>query len=85
MAETADTSKVLSVLSREVRLFVFGQAADTARVPQPPEIAAAVGRLQSEGLSPANAGIVRSGNDAPQSLRFFARNSTHEGTQLERI
>ena len=33
---------------KEVRLFVFGRAADTARVPQPPEIAAALGRSQAE-------------------------------------
>jgi hypothetical protein len=35
-------------LSREVRLHVFHEAAETARVPQPPEIAAALGRPESE-------------------------------------
>ena len=45
MAQTSDASEALT---REVRLFVFGQAADTARVPQPSEIAAAFGRPQAE-------------------------------------
>lgn len=36
------------VFLREVRLHIFGEAAETGRVPQPPEIAAALGRLQSE-------------------------------------
>ena len=45
MPQTSDTS---DALMREVRLFVFRQAADTARVPQPPEIAAALGHRQSE-------------------------------------
>lgn len=35
-------------LMREVRLFVFHQAAETGRVPQPPAIAAALGHRQSE-------------------------------------
>jgi len=35
-------------LAREVRLHVFREAADTARVPQPPQIAAALGRPQAE-------------------------------------
>ena len=35
-------------LVREVRLYVFRQAAETARVPQSPEIAEALGRPQSE-------------------------------------
>ena len=35
-------------LDREVRLHVFGQAAETARVPTPAEIAAALGRPQPE-------------------------------------
>ena len=35
-------------LAREVRLYVFGEAADAGRVPQPPEIAAALGRSQAE-------------------------------------
>lgn len=35
-------------LAREVRLYVFGRAAETARVPQPVEIAEALGRPQAE-------------------------------------
>jgi len=35
-------------LAREVRLHVFREAADSARVPQPPQIAAALRRPQSE-------------------------------------
>ena len=45
MVQTSETS---DALMREVRLFVFRQAADAARVPQPPEIAAGLGRPQSE-------------------------------------
>jgi hypothetical protein len=45
MVQTSDAS---DALTREVRLFVFGQAADTARVPQSHEIAAALGRPQAE-------------------------------------
>jgi len=36
------------VLDREVRVFVFHQAADTARVPRLAEVAAALGRPQPE-------------------------------------
>src|SRR5438552_15093813 len=35
-------------LAREVRLYVFQEAADTARVPQPPQVAAALGGPQAE-------------------------------------
>lgn len=35
-------------LARDVRLYVFGEAAETAQVPQPPRIAAALGRPQEE-------------------------------------
>ncbi len=35
-------------LARDVRLHVFRQAAETARVPQPAQIAAALGRPQAE-------------------------------------
>jgi Alkylmercury lyase len=45
MVQTSDTS---DAVLREVRLFVFRQAAYTARVPQPHEIAAALGRPQSQ-------------------------------------
>ena len=36
------------VLDREVRLHVFGRAAETARVPSPAEVAAALGRPRPE-------------------------------------
>jgi hypothetical protein len=45
MAQTSDISEALI---REIRLLVFRQAANTARVPQPRDIAAALGRPQSE-------------------------------------
>lgn len=45
MAEKSGPSEDLT---REIRLFVFGQAAKTARIPQPREIAAALGRPQAE-------------------------------------
>ena len=45
MAQPHTTS---DALAREVRLHVFGVAAETARVPQPPQIAAALGRSQAE-------------------------------------
>lgn len=38
----------VEALARAVRLFVFGQAAETARVPQPPQIAEALGRPPAE-------------------------------------
>jgi len=41
-------SSQLDALADEVRLHVFRQAADAARVPQPPEIAAALGRPQAQ-------------------------------------
>jgi alkylmercury lyase-like protein len=43
-----ESSVVSEELTREVRLFVFGRAADTGQVPQPSEIAAALGRPQAE-------------------------------------
>jgi hypothetical protein len=45
MARTSDISESLI---RDVRLLVFRQAADTARVPQPKDIAAALGRPEFE-------------------------------------
>ena len=45
MAQSLD---VPESLAREVRLYVFREAADTTRVPQPPQIAAALGRPQTE-------------------------------------
>ena len=46
MAAQAGTGT--EALDREVRVFVFRQAADTGRVPKPDEIAAALGRPQPE-------------------------------------
>ncbi len=45
---TAQTGSEADALDRDVRLFVFRQAADTARVPSSGEIAAALGRPQPE-------------------------------------
>jgi Alkylmercury lyase len=45
MAQTSDAPEALTC---EVRRFVFGRAAETARVPQAPEIAVALGRPQAE-------------------------------------
>jgi hypothetical protein len=46
---TATTaSPALEALARDVRLYVFGQAAELGRVPQAPQIAAALGRPQVE-------------------------------------
>jgi hypothetical protein len=45
MTQQADAT---DALARDVRLYVFGEAADTGRVPQPPEIATALGRSQVE-------------------------------------
>ena len=45
MTQPDDASEALA---REVRVHVFGKAADTGRVPQPSEIAAALGRSQAE-------------------------------------
>lgn len=42
------SSAVPDSLAREVRLYVFREAAETARVPQPPQIAAALGRPLAE-------------------------------------
>jgi Alkylmercury lyase len=45
MTQPADATEALL---REVRLHVFGKAAGTGRVPQPPEIASDMGRSQAE-------------------------------------
>ena len=45
MAQSLD---VPESLVREIRLYVFREAADTAQVPQPPQIATALGRSQPE-------------------------------------
>ena len=47
---TPSTAVALETLARDVRLYLFGQAAGTGRVPQPPEIAAALGRTRDEVL-----------------------------------
>src|SRR5437899_12154705 len=44
----AQSLNVPESLAREVQLYVFQEAADTARVPQPPQIAAALGRPEPE-------------------------------------
>jgi hypothetical protein len=45
MTQQADAT---DALARDVRLYVFGEAADTGRVPQPLDIATALGRSQAE-------------------------------------
>lgn len=45
---TTPATPALEALAREVRLYLFRQAADTARVPQPPQIAEALRRPQAE-------------------------------------
>ena len=52
-AEATDT------FGRDVRLYVFGKAANTGRVPQPPEIAAALGRSQAEVEQALIAAVIR--------------------------
>jgi hypothetical protein len=62
-------------LDRDVRLFVFGQAADTARIPIPTEIAVGLGRPQTEveeSLRRLAAGRVVI--LAPNSLNIWAAN-----------
>ena len=81
--------------THEVRLFVFGQAADTAKVPQPSEIAAALGRPQpevEEALRQLAAGkvLILAPNDGniwaanpfcavPSPFRVEARGKTYSG------
>lgn len=73
MVQTSDTS---DAVLREVRLFVFRQAAHTAKVPQPHEIAAALGRPQSqveETLRQLAAGTMRlllAGSGVPDRRAF---------------
>jgi len=45
---TSDVSASTDALDRAVRLHVFGQAAETARVPQAPDVAAALGQSVTE-------------------------------------
>jgi hypothetical protein len=82
-------------LAREVRLYVFQEAADTARVPQPPQIAEALGRPQLEveqALRQLAAGkaLILAPNDGniwaanpfcavPSPFRVDARGKTYRG------
>jgi hypothetical protein len=45
---TTQTGSEADALDRDVRLYVFRQAADAARVPSPSEVASALGRSQPE-------------------------------------
>ena len=45
---TTQAGTGMEALDHDVRVFVFRRAAETARVPKPPEIAAALGRAQPE-------------------------------------
>ena len=45
---TSSATPAPDSLARDVRLYVFGEAAATARVPQPPQIAEALGRSPAE-------------------------------------
>jgi len=45
---TTPTTPPPEVLAREVRLYLFSQAAETARVPQPPQIAEALRRPEED-------------------------------------
>ncbi len=45
---TTPVKPTLEALAHDVRLYVFRQAAETARVPQPPQIAEALRREQTE-------------------------------------
>lgn len=47
---TAPETGTHEALAREVRLYVFTQTAETARVPQPPQIAQALARPEAEVL-----------------------------------
>jgi hypothetical protein len=48
MVHMVQTSGQSDAFLSEVRLHVFARAAETGRIPQPPEIAAALGRPQAE-------------------------------------
>lgn len=86
---------VSDAFAREVRIHVFRTTADTARVPQPPQIAAALGRPQSEVdqalrqlasekaliLAP-NSGDIWAANPfcaVPSPFRVHARGKTYSG------
>jgi hypothetical protein len=48
MVHMVQTSGQSDAFLSEVRLHVYARAAETGRIPQPPEIAAALGRPQAE-------------------------------------
>lgn len=86
---------MIESLAREVRLYVFRQAAETALVPQPPQIAEALGRPQAEieqALRHLAAGkvLILAPNDGdiwaanpfcavPSPFRVEARGKTYRG------
>jgi hypothetical protein len=92
MAQSLDGSESFV---REVRLYLFREAADTARVPQPPQIAAALGRPLPEveqALKQLAAGkaLILAPNDGniwaanpfcafPSPFRVDARGKTYRG------
>ena len=92
MAHSLD---VPETFAREVRLYVFREAADTGRVPQPPQIAAALGHPQPEveqALRQLAAGkvLILAPNDGniwaanpfcavPSPFRVDARGKTYRG------
>jgi hypothetical protein len=92
MAQSVD---VPESLARAVRLYVFREAADTAQVPQPPQIAEALGRPQpkvEQALRQLAAGkvLILAPNDVniwaanpfcavPSPFRVDARGKTYRG------
>ena len=77
-------------LTREVRLYVFREAAETARVPQPPQIAAALGRPQAEidqALKQLAAGkvLILAPNDGNICTRGETRPATSRPTDAPAI
>ena len=92
MTQPADAT---DEFARDVRIYVLGEAANTGRVPQPPEIAAALGRSQAEveealrGLA-AGKVLILAPNDGniwaanpfcavPSAFRVEARGKTYWG------
>jgi len=92
MTQPADAT---DEFARDVRIYVLGEAANTGRVPQPPEIAAALGRSQAEveeALRALAAGkvLILAPNDGniwaanpfcavPSAFRVEARGKTYWG------
>ena len=89
------SSSQSDALARQIRLFVFRQAAETAVVPQPPQIAATLGLPQAQvesGLKQLAAGkvLILAPNDGniwaanpfcavPSGFRVEARGKTYSG------